>query len=204
MNNESLEDIAGEIINCRRCGLWKNRLKAVPGEGNPNSRVMFIGEAPGRQEDIQGRPFVGRAGELLTELIESIGLRREEVFITNVVKCRPPNNRDPTEEEINTCLPYLKRQIEVIRPEVIVTLGRHAAKTISREAGIRFRGITRERGRAVETELYGRRIVIFYTYHPAAALYNPKLEEVLRKDFEKLRGYINSRKRRRGTLEDFI
>ena len=204
MKKWGLDEIADEIISCRKCGLWRNRTNAVPGEGNPRSRIMFIGEAPGRQEDIQGRPFVGRAGELLTKLINSIGMDREEVYITNVVKCRPPNNRDPTEEEINTCLPYLRRQIAAIDPEIIVTLGRHAAKTISREAGIKFRGITRERGRLVKAMLYGRERILFYTYHPAAALYNPNLEDTLKRDFEKLKDLIKSSSKKTGTLDDFI
>ncbi|MHC4186292.1 MAG: uracil-DNA glycosylase [Planctomycetota bacterium] len=125
-----LEKIADEVRNCCNCGLGSTRTNAVPGEGNPNARIMFIGEAPGADEDAQGRPFVGRAGQLLNKVIEACGLKRSDVFIGNILKCRPPDNRDPRPEEIISCLPYLQRQIEVIQPEIIVALGAHAARTL--------------------------------------------------------------------------
>ncbi len=125
-----LERIAGEVCQCRRCGLGSLRTNAVPGEGNANARIMFVGEAPGADEDAQGRPFVGRAGQLLDRVIEACGLKRSDVFIGNILKCRPPDNRDPRAEEIISCLPYLQRQIEIINPEIIVALGAHAARTL--------------------------------------------------------------------------
>jgi DNA polymerase len=125
-----LEKIAGEVRQCRKCGLGSLRTNAVPGEGNPNARIMFVGEAPGADEDAQGRPFVGRAGRLLDKIIEACGLKRGDVFIGNILKCRPPENRDPRAEEIISCLPYLQRQIEIIDPEVVVALGAHAARTL--------------------------------------------------------------------------
>lgn len=125
-----LEKIAGEVNQCRQCGLGSSRTNTVPGEGNPNARIMFVGEAPGADEDAQGRPFVGRAGQLLDKIIEACGLKRSDVFICNILKCRPPENRDPRAEEIISCLPYLQRQIEIIDPEIIVALGAHAAKTL--------------------------------------------------------------------------
>jgi DNA polymerase len=125
-----LEKIASQIDKCRKCELGSLRTNTVPGEGNPNARIMFIGEAPGADEDAQGRPFVGRAGKLLGKIIEACGLKRSDVFIGNILKCRPPENRDPRAEEIISCLPYLQRQIEVIDPEIIVALGAHAAKTL--------------------------------------------------------------------------
>lgn len=125
-----LEKIAGEVNQCRQCGLGSSRTNTVPGEGNPNARIMFVGEAPGADEDAQGRPFVGRAGQLLDKIIEACGLKRSDVFICNILKCRPPGNRDPRAEEIISCLPYLQRQIEIIDPEIIVALGAHAAKTL--------------------------------------------------------------------------
>jgi DNA polymerase len=125
-----LEIIAGEVRQCRKCGLGSLRTNAVPGEGNPNARIMFVGEAPGADEDAQGRPFVGRAGRLLDKIIEACGLKRGDVFIGNILKCRPPENRDPRAEEIISCLPYLQRQIEIIDPEVVVALGAHAARTL--------------------------------------------------------------------------
>jgi DNA polymerase len=125
-----LEKVAEEVRRCCKCGLGSSRTNAVPGEGNPNARIMFVGEAPGADEDAQGRPFVGRAGKLLDKIITACGLKRSDVFIGNILKCRPPENRDPTAEEIISCLPYLQRQIEIINPEIIVALGAHAARTL--------------------------------------------------------------------------
>ncbi len=139
---------------------------------------MLIGEGPGKNEDEQGRPFVGRAGELLTELLRNIGLSRERVFITNVVKCRPPNNRDPKKEEIKKCRPYLNRQIEAIQPEVIGTLGNHATETLIGE-----KGISKIHGKEFDYE--GR--ILIPLYHPAAGLYNPNLKPTMEKDFNKLK-----------------
>ncbi|MCE5187103.1 MAG: uracil-DNA glycosylase [Planctomycetaceae bacterium] len=127
---DSLEKIAEEICACRKCRIGSTRTRAVPGEGSPHARLVFVGEAPGVEEDQQGRPFVGRAGKLLTDIITAMGLQRQDVFITNVIKCRPPENRDPKLEEIMSCRPFLIRQLELIRPEVIVALGAHAAKTL--------------------------------------------------------------------------
>ena len=125
-----LEKIAAEVNQCRKCELGSLRTNTVPGEGNPNARIMFIGEAPGADEDAQGQPFVGRAGQLLDKIIQACGLERSDVFIGNILKCRPPENRDPRAEEIISCLPYLQRQIETIDPEIIVALGAHAARTL--------------------------------------------------------------------------
>ncbi len=125
-----LEKVAEEVRRCCKCGLGSSRTNAVPGEGDPNARIMFVGEAPGADEDAQGRPFVGRAGKLLDKIITACGLKRSDVFIGNILKCRPPENRDPTAEEIISCLPYLQKQIEIINPEIIVALGAHAARTL--------------------------------------------------------------------------
>ena len=125
-----LEKIAEEVRRCRKCELGSSRTNAVPGEGNPNARIMFVGEAPGVEEDAQGRPFVGRAGQLLDKVIAACGLKRSDVFIGNILKCRPPENRDPRAEEIINCFPHLQRQIETINPEIIVALGAPAARTL--------------------------------------------------------------------------
>jgi DNA polymerase len=127
---EELEKIADEVRKCRKCGLGSLRTNAVPGEGKPNARILFVGEGPGADEDAQGRPFVGRAGKLLDKVIIACGLKRSEVFIANILKCRPPENRDPRADEIISCFPYLQRQIELINPEIIVALGAPAARTL--------------------------------------------------------------------------
>jgi DNA polymerase len=127
---EQLETIAAQVSQCRKCQLGSLRTNAVPGEGNPDARIMFVGEGPGADEDAQGRPFVGRAGQLLDKIIIAMGLKRSDVFIANILKCRPPNNRDPRPDEIINCFPYLQQQIEIINPEIIVALGAPAAKTL--------------------------------------------------------------------------
>jgi len=184
---EDLDAIAEEIRNCRKCPLHKNRKNAVPGEGNKSAEIMLIGEAPGRNEDEQGRPFVGAAGMFLNELLSIAGLSREEVFITNVVKCRPPGNRDPAQEEIEACSPYLNRQIAAIRPKTIITLGRHSTSYIFRLAGREFRSIMAVRGEFVRASILGLDVRVMPTLHPAASLYNPAMRKFLIEDFSKLR-----------------
>jgi len=127
---KELEKVAEETRQCRKCDLGSLRTNAVPGEGNPKARIVLVGEGPGADEDAQGRPFVGRAGQLLDRIIEACGLKRSDIFICNVLKCRPPDNRDPRPEEIISCLPYLQRQIEIIEPEIIIAMGAHAARTL--------------------------------------------------------------------------
>ena len=204
-----------KILNCRKCDLWRNRTNAVPGEGDLNSIIMFIGEAPGRQEDIEGRPFVGPAGKLLTSLLESIGLRRELVYITNVVKCRPPGNRDPKPIEISSCAPYLNAEIKIIRPKLIVTLGRHSSSYIFSLAGMSISGISKIRGSLRKIRLFDFDVLVLPTYHPAAALYNPRLKDALQEDFKKMynivsqisegsKGLIRGTKGRQSSLDEFF
>jgi len=152
---------------------------------------MFVGEAPGYWEDQKGLPFVGRAGRILDELLESIGLDREDVYITNIVKCRPPNNRDPTEEEIRTCSPYLDLQIDIIRPRVIIPLGRHSMAYILKKFGFDVEPISRIHGKMFEARTLFGRIIIMPMYHPAVALYRPAMKEELEKDFRKIRELID-------------
>ncbi len=188
---EKLKLIAEKIRKCRKCELWRTKTNYVPGEGTPLSGIVFVGEAPGREEDIQGRPFVGNAGKLLTEMLkEKLGLRRDQVFITNILKCRPPNNRDPQPDEVEACKPYLFEQLEVLRPSVIVCLGRHSASLIFNHFGLGFPGITRVRGRSFEVSVGWGTLRLVAIYHPAAALYRPQLKEVLEKDFSKLRKFV--------------
>jgi uracil-DNA glycosylase family 4 len=171
------------LRDCRRCGLCEGRTQVVYGVGDPTADLLFVGEGPGFHEDRQGEPFVGQAGKLLTELLAGIGLGREQVYIANVVKCRPPDNRDPSPEEIASCSPHLHRQIQIIQPRVICTLGRFATRLLADTDA----SMTSVRGRAKETEIAGRPVIVFPVFHPAAALYTPSNRTVLDEDFRKLR-----------------
>lgn len=171
----ALQALWAEIGDCRRCGLSSGRSCIVFGEGSAEARIMFIGEAPGKEEDTQGRPFVGEAGQLLDRLIEKMGLRREEVYMANIVKCHPPQNRDPREDEIASCLLFLRRQIEIISPEAIVSLGKIASHTLmgAKESLSRF-SITKTRGRFYEYQAESRAIPLMPTFHPAYLLRSPR------------------------------
>ena len=173
----SLEEVAASVRSCVDCPLHRGRLNAVPGAGDPEARIMFIGEGPGYHEDAQGLPFVGAAGNLLNELLGEIGLRREQVFVANVIKCRAPQNRDPLPEEIEACSKYLDRQIELLDPEVIVTLGRFSMGRFM--PGER---ISRVHGSARKVD--GRTVLA--VYHPAAALHQPSLRQTLSEDFKRI------------------
>jgi DNA polymerase len=169
----ALEAIASEVSACTRCRLHEGRNKAVPGEGSPDTEVVFVGEGPGFNEDREGRPFVGRAGGLLVQLLGSVGWQREDVFITNVVKCRPPDNRDPQPDEIAACAPYLRRQLETLDPAVVVTLGRYSMGAFMPGARIgQVHGTTAP----IDPELGPSDGVAFAMYHPAAALRTAALE----------------------------
>lgn len=169
----ALELIANEVRDCTRCRLHETRTRAVPGEGDPDTEVVFVGEGPGFNEDREGRPFVGRAGGLLVRLLEAIGWRREDVFITNVVKCRPPDNRDPQPDEIASCAPHLHRQLEVLDPAVVVTLGRYSMGTFMPGARIgQVHGTTAP----ADPETGARDALVFAMYHPAAALRTAAIE----------------------------
>jgi len=178
----ALAALCAEVEACTLCELHATRTRAVPGEGDPASDLMFVGEAPGYHEDQQGRPFVGQAGKLLEQLLASIGLTREQVFIANVLKSRPPNNRDPRSEEIAACQPYLWRQIELIKPKIICTLGNHATKLLTGDPA----GITRVHGRPQATVISGHSLYLYPIFHPAAALYTPAMLTTLKEDFLRL------------------
>ena len=176
-----LEALNGEVATCPLCDLQHSRIKAVPGEGPLDAEVMFIGEAPGYHENLQGRPFVGPSGHFLDELLASIGLKREQVFITNVVKCRPPNNRDPFPQEMEACVPYLNRQIALLKPRVVVTLGRFSmAKFFPGQSISKIHGQPKREGN----------VFYFPMYHPAAALHRQDLKETVRQDMLKLPALI--------------
>jgi len=179
---ERLVEVYREASVCERCPLSETRNNVVFGSGNSDADLMFLGEAPGAEEDRQGLPFVGRAGALLAELLAGIGMSREDVWITNVLRCRPPGNRDPQPIEIESCQPYTYRQVELIQPRAIATLGNFATKLLT---GSRT-GITKVRGTVQVHEIAGRTVFLMPLLHPAAALRTPSLVETLREDFAKL------------------
>lgn len=182
--SSELQLIHSEILECTKCELHKSRTNAVPGEGPHDARIMFVGEGPGQNEDEQGRPFVGAAGKFLTELLESIGLKRSDVFITNIVKCRPPNNRAPRKSEIEACNPYLQSQIRLINPRIVCALGTPAITTLMGDeySASRFHGKPLTKGK----------ITILPMYHPAAALYDPTLKETIFHDFQILKTLLGN------------
>jgi DNA polymerase len=173
---------ATEVAGCTKCRLAEGRTQVVFGVGDPKADLMFVGEAPGYHEDQQGKPFVGQAGKLLDNLLAGIGLARDQVYVANVLKCRPPGNRDPQPDEIEACESHLFRQISLIEPKVVATLGNFATKLLSGKPT----GITRVHGAEQETRLGGRRVLLYPLYHPAAALYTPAMLKVLEEDFARL------------------
>jgi Uracil-DNA glycosylase len=173
-----LEGLSREILTCAKCPLHRHRKNAVPGEGSAKLGIMIVGEAPGASEDETGRPFVGAAGQLLTEALARLGVSRGDVYITNVVKCRPPNNRAPTREEVEACLPYLLRQITLLRPRRIIALGLVGARTLLSLMGKRVRKMEEVRGRCFRGRIAGVEAEVCATYHPAAVLRNPRLRDV--------------------------
>ena len=175
----SWSSLLADLRGCEKCGLCRGRMNVVPGEGDPNADLMFIGEGPGAEEDRLGRPFVGRSGELLTKMIHAIALERSEVYICNVVKCRPPGNRNPAPEEAETCLHYLRAQVALVRPKVIALLGRVACQYTLREQI----SITRDHGRWFER----KGVWMMPTFHPAALLRDPAKKRDAWEDFQKLR-----------------
>ncbi len=179
---DALQAYAEGVAGCTKCRLSQGRTQVVFGAGNPHAELMFVGEAPGFHEDKQGLPFVGQAGKLLEKLLAGIGMSRADVFIANVLMCRPPGNRDPQLDEIEACEPHLFRKIELIEPRIIATLGNFATKLLS---GSQV-GITRVHGQERETTLGGRTVTLYPLYHPAAALYTPAMLKVLEADFARL------------------
>jgi len=190
-----MEKIAEEVRVCVKCPLWKGRKNAVPGEGYLEASVVFVGEAPGYWEDVKGLPFVGTAGKVLDGLFKKIGLPRESVFITNVVKCRPPENRAPKQLEIATCTSlYLDRQISLIQPKIIATLGRHSTDYVLSKAGFEKVGsITEFRGKVYYVKFLRLNMLAVPMYHPASVLHNPKYRGELERDFQLLKTVLQKR-----------
>ena len=182
----ALRAYADETAGCTRCPLAATRTQVVFGAGNPNADLLFVGEAPGFHEDQNGIPFVGQAGKLLDRLLAGIGLARSDIFIANVLKCRPPQNRDPQPDEIASCEPHLFRQIELIQPKLVATLGNFATKLLSGKPV----GITRVHGQEQAVTLGGNSVLLYPLYHPAAALYTPSMLKVLEQDFARIPALI--------------
>lgn len=181
---KELKKIKNEVLECKGCSLCESRIYPVIGEGKHSTDIMLVGEAPGLNESKTGRPFCGKAGKVLDELLNSAGIKREDVYITNILKDRPPDNRDPLPQEIEACIPYLKRQIKAINPKVMGCLGRHAMNVLMEEFGIGSAGaISQIHGKVFEAD----RIKIVPLYHPAVAVYNPNMKEVLKEDFKVLK-----------------
>jgi uracil-DNA glycosylase family 4 len=188
---EEMQEIASFIVSCTKCDLCKTRTHVVVGEGSQDATIMFIGEAPGYHEDMQGRPFVGKAGKILDELLSSIDLQRKDVFIANILKCRPPNNRNPLQSEIKACVGYLNRQIECIKPKILVPMGSFATSFVFEKFGITNEKISSAHGKIFRrSTIYGE-ITIIPMYHPAAATYNPRMKILLENDFRILQEYLS-------------
>ncbi|MCC6141499.1 MAG: uracil-DNA glycosylase [Nitrospira sp.] len=184
MTTTPLQDLAKSLHNCQRCKLAKlGRSQVVFGVGNPHASIMFVGEAPGANEDLKGEPFVGAAGKILNDLLQSANLSREDIYIANVIKCRPPENRDPEPDEVETCKPFLLQQIQLIRPKLVCTLGNWATQTLLE----RKVGITKVKAQA----FYMKDFVLFPLLHPAAALHQGGLLDTLKADFKKLKEFLD-------------
>jgi len=197
MNREQeLKKIKEEIIVCKKCSLSKERATngfyPVIGEGNHQAMIMFVGEAPGLNEAKTGRPFCGAAGKVLDELFESANIKREDVYITNILKDRPPKNRDPQPEEIKACAPYLEKQIDLIKPKIICPLGKNSMEFLMKKFGFgeRLEGISKIHGKLFKVNNFFYDVTIMSLYHPAVAIYNPNMKETLKEDFKRLKALL--------------
>ena len=191
--SDQIDELRLKVISCVKCGLSKSRTNAVPGKGNPKAEILFIGEAPGRNEDLKGEPFVGSAGKILSEALDYAGISRDDVFITNVVKCRPPENRLPLVEEKNACSEHLSKELEIIKPKIICILGNTAYNSL-----LGGDSITKNRGKIIEKN--GQKY--FLTIHPAAVIYNPELKDVLKNDIKALADNLR-RLKKESKITDF-
>ena len=187
---EDMEHIISLVENCRKCSLWKTRKKPVVGEGSTDTDILFVGEAPGYNEDIQGRPFVGKAGKILDELLESIGLKRNDVYIANILKCRPPDNRNPQKSEIDVCTEYLNKQIEIVQPRIIIPLGNFANSYIFEKFGLKYDKISNVHGMIFQINTLFNNVKIIPMYHPAVATYNLEAKNILLEDFKVIKKAI--------------
>jgi len=187
---KELKKIEKKVKICKKCNLYKTRKNTVFGDGSFKAKILFIGEAPGKNEDLKGYPFVGRAGKILDELLNSIDLKRKEIYITNILKCRPTNNRNPLKKEIDICSKYLDKQIDIIAPEIIAPLGNFACSFIFEKFGLKYDKISQIHGKMFNTESDFGKIKIIPLFHPAVATYNPNKIDILIKDFKQLKKII--------------
>jgi len=189
--DELLKQIKDNVINCQKCSLFKTRTIPVIGQGNHKAKIIFIGEAPGFNEDKTGVPFCGQSGNILSELLNYIGLKREDVYICNILKCRPPENRNPQTEEIKACVPYLEKQIEIIKPKIIGALGNYSASYILKKYNLedKVQGISKIRGKIFKVKTSFGELKIIPLYHPAVAVYNANMKNILKEDFKILKKY---------------
>ena len=191
--DKKLEEIKKEVLICKKCSLYKTKHYPVIGKGNHSAKIVFCGEAPGYWEDQKGEPFIGRAGKILDELLDSISLKREDIYINNLLKCRPPENRDPSSLEIKACTPYLERQLDIIQPKIICPLGRLPASFLMEMLGFKdkIKPIGVIHGQLFEANGLFQGVKLLPLYHPAVATYNPAMKEVLKKDFQVLKKFIS-------------
>ena len=191
--DNKLKEIKDEVLKCKKCSLYKNRNYPVIGQGSHDAEIMFIGEAPGAQEDKTGHPFCGRAGTILDELLNSVSIKRQDIYICNILKCRPPSNRDPEIKEIESCTPYLERQIKIIKPKIICSLGRYSMEFLMKRFGLenKIELISKIHGILFEIKIGSEKLKFVAFYHPAVAIYNPNMKEILKKDFQILKTLNN-------------
>ena len=193
MKNSKIKKLGAEILNCRKCELWKTRNKPLVGDGSINAQILMVGESPGYHEDIIGKAFVGEARKVLDQSLEVIDLKREQIYITNVLKCHPPKNHNPNRQQIDSCIGYLYRQIEIIKPKIIMSLGKFASKEMFAKFNLDFTRISELHGKIFEIETDFGKIKIIPLYHPAVACYHNEMIEVIKEDFMKIRDELKTK-----------
>jgi len=179
-----IDELSEQVKNCKKCELWKTRNKSIVGDGNINADVMIVGESPGYNEDVQGKAFVGAAGNVLNHLLSLVGLKRGEIYITNVLKCHPPRNHSPSKKEIGSCIPFLKKQIEIIKPRIIFCLGKFASNEIFNMFNVKFTQISELHGQVFEANAFFGKLKLIPLFHPAVACYRNYMLETLENDFK--------------------
>ncbi|MCK5282131.1 MAG: uracil-DNA glycosylase [Nanoarchaeota archaeon] len=189
---QAMQELSKQINSCEKCELYKTRNKPLVGDGSANAKILAIGESPGYYEDIENKAFAGEAGKILNQLLDSIGLKRSDIYITNVLKCHPPRNHNPNRQEIDSCISYLHKQIDIMKPKLIITLGKFASREIFAKYNLEFTRISEIRGKVFEIETLESRLKIIPLLHPAVACYHSEMINVLKDDFKKLGNVLNN------------